>query len=333
MIASRRARRALVWSVAAFVCTQIGLSAWIESDAGLPARDPEFACRFDRLRERIAERPGADLTVFLGSSRVCYGVKAGELCSPERLAFNFALPGSGPHLQRVVFDRMIDSGIRPENVIVEVMPLMLSTPDGERMEDQMLDGARLAWDELPVRSPDPRMLPVRRYLAARLLPIHRHQSELRESIGVDRFGEGFAPRTPADEVDAWGWVSRMGESTPEQRQGLRGLAERQYKALLRDFRADPTTVARYDELFGRVRAAGIGLELLIMPESARFRSLRSGEAEERWRVVVEKLETAAGSRVIDLSAALASDELFYDGHHLLPEGAVATTRFLPSPKR
>ena len=63
--------------------------------------------------------------VVLGSSRVAYGVDAGSLSRqgyPTALVYNFGILGSGPLLNLVNLRRLLDAGIRPNLLYVEILP-------------------------------------------------------------------------------------------------------------------------------------------------------------------------------------------------------------------
>jgi hypothetical protein len=69
---TRHSRRAALWLAGFFAVSQIALAVVIDQNA--PAiRDPEYVLLQDMLRDRIAEKPGKPVAMFLGSSRVALG--------------------------------------------------------------------------------------------------------------------------------------------------------------------------------------------------------------------------------------------------------------------
>src|SRR5215470_5853431 len=94
----RRGRAAILWGLALFVLTQVGLRLFIERVR--PAlRDPTFEIKYQQLVRQVAAFPEAPLkVVFLGSSMTAHGIDAAALDAPlsaaarhPALAFNFGI--------------------------------------------------------------------------------------------------------------------------------------------------------------------------------------------------------------------------------------------------
>src|SRR5262245_63724297 len=118
-------RREIFWGAAAFALGQLALA--VSVDRFLPeVRDPEFAAKARRLRARLAELPGRPLMLMLGSSRTMNGFCAAMLCGhpgdDRPVAFNFAVPGGGPFMQRICFERLRAGGIKPDILLIELLP-------------------------------------------------------------------------------------------------------------------------------------------------------------------------------------------------------------------
>ena len=82
-----------------------------------------------------ADRP---TVVMLGSSRTglaFHGKRAEQALAAElgrpAVAFNYGVPASGPVTHLVYLDRLLDGGITPDVLVLEVMPTML-TPSTDR---------------------------------------------------------------------------------------------------------------------------------------------------------------------------------------------------------
>jgi hypothetical protein len=128
-----RAGSTLAWALGLFLVLQLGLTATIETC--WPAlRDPHYGYKVARLRQRTllaAERP---LTVvMLGSSRTTFGFRGA--CIEEELTrragrpvvvFNFGILGAGPVTELLELRRLLAEGVRPDLLLVEVMPPFLS---------------------------------------------------------------------------------------------------------------------------------------------------------------------------------------------------------------
>src|SRR5262249_14797014 len=147
-------RAALAWGVALFACGQLLLA--VVMDWRKPVlRDPPYGYKLKRLRTLLAQEPGRPLALILGSSRTEFGIGPGLL--PETpdgqnpVVFNFALAGTGPLGELLCLNRLLAEGIRPQWVILEVLPALLHQEGLWSEEDWFnIDVRRLAWNDLPL---------------------------------------------------------------------------------------------------------------------------------------------------------------------------------------
>ncbi len=316
----RHHRRAALWLMAAFVGSQLALGAWVD---GTPAvRDPEYAALRDRLRRRTAERPGEPVRVFLGSSRVAYGFDPAAAGDGSGVLFNFGVPGSGPYLADVLHERLSGEGVRPAAVFVEVLPAFYNAAGVRSLDHSLLDGARLSAREAAglIDYLDRPTGPVRRWAAARALPVLRHQAELRESIGLDCARGGSAPEGPQREIGADGFRPRS--CTPEQRAELLAVAHKQYDPFYADFRLAEKPYARLLRVVRRARADGAAVVLVAMPEGTEFRRRYTPATAAGVAALFDRLRAETGAPLVDARDWLV-DDAFYDQHHLTPDGATA----------
>src|SRR5437879_4963703 len=134
--AVQRGRAGLVWGLVFFATLQLGLAVAIE--LWLPElRDPQYAYKAARLRQRMAaDRDDRDdrprNIVVLGSSRTMFGLQGerAERVMGSRLGrpvtvFNFGMVGAGPITQLVDLKRLLAQGIRPDLLVIEVLPPLL----------------------------------------------------------------------------------------------------------------------------------------------------------------------------------------------------------------
>src|SRR6266404_8754186 len=129
----RQLRADMLWVAAFFVALQIGLAIMI--DRGLPkVRDAHWAALENRLRCRLEENPQAKLVVMLGSSRTQLALQGGRVSdrtgNQHSIVFNLGINGSGPLMEFVALRRLLEQGIRPDAVLVELMPSFLSQKAG-----------------------------------------------------------------------------------------------------------------------------------------------------------------------------------------------------------
>ena len=150
-----RARPAIVWSIAVFAAFQLGLAFAIEYR--LPElRDPNYAIKADRLQRRWTEvrrnAEHAKLVVILGSSRTAFGVKADELEEPLSrdlggpvVAYNMGVFAAGPVTELVHLKRLIADGIRPDLLLIEVLPPLLAGQHAVPSESNWLPAEKLSF--------------------------------------------------------------------------------------------------------------------------------------------------------------------------------------------
>jgi hypothetical protein len=322
-----QARGELLWGVVGFLLCQAVLAVAVEHWLG-EVRDPEYAAKEERLRARQAEAPGAPLVVVLGSSRTKMGLRADRI-RPDRdgaLVFNFGLLGAGSMLERVCVDRLRAGGIRPDLVVVEVVPMMLNRRDGASVEENRLDGARLWAGE--VLSLEPYYGELHRLLwkwgRGRVLPCDRHHAELRQALALDVPTPEAPPAECDNPIDGYGWQVTDGHITLEGRQQATAMSLRQYRDAFTRFRLAPGQVQALRDLVEECRGQGSRVAALVMPESSAFRACYSPEMTEAVDGLLARVRGEWGVPVVD-ARTWAADEDFRDGHHLLPLGAAAFT--------
>src|SRR5207249_2410036 len=97
--------------------------------------DPDSAVRFALLRQRIAEAPDRPLLLVVGSSRTGTAFRPEILApldtgnGPAPLVFNFSHWGANAAFNLMQVKRLLREGIRPDWLVVELMPPWLSRED------------------------------------------------------------------------------------------------------------------------------------------------------------------------------------------------------------
>ena len=325
-IVGKNKRAELAWTLAGFVLAQLLLGLGVDW-SWLSVRDPEFQMIRGRLAARRAEAPTRPLVLTLGSSRTEMGLDAGKLSrSSDRaapLVFNFAVPASGPMFQQVVLRRLLEEGVRPDKVFIEVMPMSMSRRNGTPLEEHQLDGARLDAVEMArllpyYQQPDHLILP---WVAARLLSNYRHQAELRDAFGLDANSDETGLNRGGG-VDGYGWRKAAAPPIGEDAGARVQNALDQFGKALNDPVPAEGPLRALQDLLGLCRRKGISAALVIPPEATVFRAIDAQHAaiEEAIRRIVGQYH----ARLYDASAWV-DDSGFYDGHHLSAEGAVIYT--------
>jgi hypothetical protein len=324
------ARRA----VAAFLCAAVSFAA-LQAALGLAverwlpgARDPEYAVKVERLQARLAEAPDRPLVLVLGSSRVEMGLdaaRAGASLDGRPLVFNFGLPGAGSLVQSVALRRLLAGGVRPDLVVLEVLLPSLNQPGKRAVEEEWLDGARLRSDEVAFLGryhTNPGRVR-REWARGRGLPCLWQQTGLRSSLGLDTRDPATRPERIQGVMDGHGWRPYAEPDVEEEtRRRLTDFARAQYDTAFGEFRLADRPARALEEAVVRCRQEGIPLALLLMPEGATFRALYTPSMLAGLEGHVAWLAARWDLPVID-ARGWADDDAFWDGHHLLPRGAVA----------
>jgi hypothetical protein len=326
----------LLWGLASFVALQLGLAVAIEF--WLPQlRDPFYAYKAARLRERTATSPRPFTVVMLGTSRTTYGLKAGDLeqhleQAQQRpvAAFNFGIPGAGPLTQLLALRRLLAEGVRTDVLLIEVLPPLLNglLPNSEF---DRLPAHRLKLGEL-------------RLLARYGAPLPDLRRSWWQAWPVPWYSHRFAIISAAAPallswqiredwfrcVDGHGWVDPpYGEVTPEKQRAGVVRARNDYAGYLTNFRVGGPACAALRELLALCGREKIAPVLVLMPEGSDFRSWYGAEHWAEIDTFLKELQREYDVPLID-AREWVRDEDFADSHHLLPQGADVFTARLSS---
>jgi len=323
MTRRRAARRAVGWALAAAATLQFGLSVAVERYKP-EWRDPEYGLRMRDFQSR--PRP-ARLVAILGSSRVQMGLNPAAFDLPGGAgAYNFAQSGSGPVQELLTLQRLLAAGVRPDFLLVEVLPPALSAASPLH---RITPSPRYDWRDLGYLEPYGESLRAG-WLRARLSPWSAGRSVL-----LSRAGAGFLLPPSARQDFLWkqtrpgGWMPYFFEAVADDRreEGLR-QAHAEYAGCLTDLTVSPVARAAYAGLLQVAATHGVRVAFVVMPESPRFRSWATPTTRDAVRAYLDELARASGRPVIDLSGLPLLEADFADGHHLLRQAAEATSRRL-----
>jgi hypothetical protein len=322
----RRASQSLAWAAVFCLVLQVVVLAVV--DGRHPELyDPEYGQRLALLQARRAEQPGRPLLLLCGSSRTVVSFKP-EVLPPigppgrSPLVFNFSHCGAGPLMELMLLDRLLREGIRPDWLVVEVLPpklvhegltLLVATAAGAR--DLPLLGKFLPQGKTYGRYLLERVISCRRLEAGLLgeyLPDAVASAEASTTMGIDRLGGcswlmaslGDAERERQRQFcrSQWSWLHQERQLSPESERALRALLD-------------------------RCRNENIPVALVLSPEGREFQDLYSPEARAAVDHFCDELRRAYGVPVIDARNWLADGE-FLDSHHVLRGGAEKFTRRL-----
>jgi hypothetical protein len=310
-----RARRILAWAAAAYFLGQLAFSG--------VRFDPEFASHLGLLRARIAEDPHRPLLLVVGSSRVVMAF------NPERLPalwtnsgqqvrpFNLAHHAAGPVMNLMTVCRLLDEGIRPDWMVLEVMPPFLGE-EGFGALTAHVGPADLA---LLRQYTNPWRL-YGCFLLDRLLTGHRHQRHFLYQHTPDWVLSDYT--FPGMHLRPLGGACLEDHMDPAARQRWLEFARGQYFDRVQQYAVDPIEDRAMRALLERCRQERIATALVLAPESSAFRAWYSPQALATIKDYLDRLSREYGVPVVDARTWVA-DHDFKDGHHVLARGAAVFT--------
>jgi hypothetical protein len=287
--------------------------------------DPEYSARLTRLQAQRAEHPDERLFVMLGSSRTT------QLFRPERLPaltaadgrkvlpFNFSRSGGGPVYSRLAFSRLCQLGLKPDWVVVELMPALLTN----RYERFFYTGVTAS--ELSELA---RYISGRRaigfYAKLRLLAGYKNRVALLRKFAPS-WVIPMGDNDPALSIDELGGEGRRirpkMDAAVQHAEDVR--VSTAYGQILADYKIDPGADRAFRDLLRSCKEAGVGVVVLRTPESSTFRAVYQPSALTTLDAYLADLMREYAVRVVDAREWLPDNE-FEDGHHPLLPGQ---TRF------
>ena len=324
--ASRRAARSLLIAAALLLVAHLGFGAYCEADP--KRKDPTFGDKLAKLETRPGDKP---LVLMLGSSRTLLGFDAGlvESENPELRAFNFGTPASGPITQLVYLKRLLNAGIIPDLLLLEVLPPALADGQDGPGEQSFLTGERLSRSEVElVEAHGFRREPLR---AAWRESVYSPASALRFQLIGRAVPSWIEPKLRSDwsrSTDARGWTTPPRQSvTAEERAERTANAAAEYRATLANMEVEGRPLAALREVLELCRDRGIATRVVVLPEAATFQSLYPPGLADRIAAALAAVAQENGSCLVDARDWLTESD-FYDGHHLFRRGAERFTRRL-----
>lgn len=322
---NRRAGRAVGVALAVFIVGQLALDLALES-VRPEWRDPEFGWRIkavQRLHNESRERP---LILVLGSSRTQMGFSPLDLglSSDEHspLVYNFGQAGSGPIQMLLNLRRVLDAGVKPNAVLVEILPATL-TYHGTSETFYHSTVARLNIADLHRLNDycaSPSQL-TRRWLETRILPWHSLRflllSHWQPTLLPWQRRMDFQWRL----MDSRGWARFPFETVDaDYRAAQTDRAREEYEQNLRDFKVSEISDRILRDLVADCRRERIAVSFFLMPEASAFRSWMTDASRVELKTYLERLSKDLNVPIFDASGWLP-DEAFADGHHLLAPAA------------
>jgi hypothetical protein len=328
-------RACLLWALAFFAAAHVGMLIATQS-FWTHLRDPEFGYKLSALRRQRAEEPDRPLLVLLGSSRTGQGIRPGVLSELRTadgripLVFNFSQVGSAPLAELVVLHRLLDAGIRPDWLAVEILPALLGrTVDA--FGDVGTGISRLSWRDVRLLSDyvrDPQTMKHRWY-KDQLHPWYAQRFSV-----MNHYASNCVPwRLRLDhwkQLDRWGWSDIGQEDQPlVLNPTALEVTRTTYYADLQCLRISSMMDHALHDLIALCRQQNIPLMFYLMPEGTIFRGWYVPAVHERINDYLTRLSRETGVPIVDLRTWM-EDKYFGDSHHLYRKGATLfTSRFGP----
>lgn len=325
----RISRSEVAWFVAGFLVLQGGLALALESFR--PTwRDPEYGFKLAALKSQQSATADRPLLLFLGSSRVLNGIDPSRLSPPDQsVVYNFGLTRHGPVQQTLCLSRLLDEGIRPRWVVLEIAPHMMSA-GGDGREIVPIERQRLG-DLATLRKATGASHDV--YLEwfedrATVLSTSRHAllSEwLPNWVSWGSRQDFVRSRTGPD-----GWLPMpeplTAEAAARARAEMIDLDGRQ----VHDFTLSAASERAVRVALDRCQKEQIRTAVVLMAEPTEFRALYTPHSEQQLQSFLAALRRDYGVTVFD-GRGWVGDEGFRDPHHMNPTGAATFTNRLAEP--
>ncbi|MCZ2342268.1 MAG: hypothetical protein LC104_10800 [Bacteroidales bacterium] len=292
-------------------------------------RDPEYGKRIAHLQDRISEHPERSLVVVIGSSRTAMGVRPDVLNDPTQpLLFNMSLVGSGPIMELLTVRRMLADGVTPDVVLLEYWPAFLRE-DGPYSEEGRFHTTRLYPMDQPMirdywHAPAATMLSMSHM---RLSPWYSHRMPMMNQVMASWLPANQRTDSSFERIDPWGWLPGHKHSSPALIEAGHAASAGFYVPLFQNYQIGADADRAIYETVSVLRAAGVRVAFLYMPESARFQSFMTPAAVALAKQHLEKTRLRLDLPLMDCRGWVV-DEQLPDGFHLTQPGAAEFTHKL-----
>lgn len=325
---AHRAKATLFWAILFCLASQVALALYVEIRCADFA-DPDFGIRLTLLRRALAASPGRPLLVALGSSRTSDGFATDALQARQSdpaapLTFNMGIQGTGPFKELLCLRRLLHAGIRPQYVVIEVLPGLLNVeseaihrPDYLPQDTVYRKDLELCRRYMPERA----WSYERQWLLGEFFPGYSRRLLLLQQFAYDWLPPDVSAAIAnlRSILTPLGWKPNPWQGDPYP-QGV-ALARRTYAPLLKYDAIPETTDRILRELLTLCRSEHIQVAgLVAMPEGRSFRALYAPATDHVVRQYLTSLAADYGTNFIDARDWI-DDQYFFDGHHLLRKGA------------
>jgi hypothetical protein len=325
-----QARPALLWTLIFFFVGHLIAGVYLHRRHP-ELFDPEVTLRLRKLPALLAQAPDRPLALALGSSRIVLGFRPASVMEQttanERQAvlFNFSMLGVGPVGERLVLHRLLQKGIRPKWLFLEVYPPALTQqfPFAEQLRTFRRD---LYWSDVPVLSClyQRGWEAIEQILAQTLTPMLEYRESVLEhylpsvvpSMLKDLSDRGFE-KGLAYRLDDFGWVEYPIGADKSHAERARRFT----KPLFDNFFIDAVSDRALHDLLAECRTHNIQVVFLLMPEHSLVRGWYAS-MQDRFLPYLRRLSAENRAPIVD-ARVWRPDEDIPDCNHLSPKGARA----------
>jgi hypothetical protein len=317
------ARAVLLWSVACFIGAQLATVVVLEWKQP-EFYDAKYGYRLRSLRQRLSRDRGAPLLLILGTSRAEQGFRPSLLRVPPEpnapVVFNLARGGNSPLLNLITLQRLLADGIRPDWVLLEIFPPSLVR------EKTGVTIAKTTLRDFPALQRHSTSWKTYVYAVRdRVLLWSKYRSGILACWGPGWLSAKLFRPDSLWDAQSGEWLAINDGVTPQESRDLTADAQHRYFRRLQDFCVGSDTDRALRELLDQCRQQRIGVVLFVMPEASEFRRWYPPSALARLSGYLAALQREYGVPLVDARSWLP-DDCFYDGHHLLQQGAARFTR-------
>jgi hypothetical protein len=245
----------------------------------------------------------------------------------DAIVYNFGQTGAGPLQLLFTLLRILDDGVKPDAVLIELFPAALV---GNGPPEEMIEAWGPRWNRGDVH----RLAPYandaskleRTWLQHRVDPWYSLRFPLMNHLRPDWLPTSKRQDFQWKNMDSRGWLAYPVDQVPDaDRERLTAKAGESYRLQLANYAIGAMSDRALRDAVERCRQEGIRVAFFLMPEGPAFSSWYSPGAEKRFRDYAATLNAP----VFDSSIGFAESE-FADSHHLLPAGAARFSRKLES---
>lgn len=325
-----QARPALLWTLLFFVAGHLAVGLYLHSRHP-EFFDPEVSLRMRKLPQRLAETPGRPLALAIGSSRIVLGLRPEAVMEQmkndpdQAVLFNFSMLGVGPVGQRLLLHRLLQKGIEPKWLFVEVWPPILtqSFPFTEEIRTFRHD---VVWSDVRIiaRLYHRGWEAAGQVIAETLAPlvqyretVLRHYAPSLLSPALQQLADGGFEKHLQYNLDAFGWVRF--DLWPSLLHHDR--ARLVYKGLFDNFSVSTVSDRALRGMLEECRAHDIRVVFLLMPDHSLVRGWYTS-MQHRILPYLRRLSAEHDAPIVDARAWHADDDI-PDCTHLSAKGAQA----------